>query len=473
MQHNSLVRHGSVYAAGDIGERLIGLLMLPVYAFTLSPSGFGVLAVVQTLTGLGSSLLALGLYATITRYYYNAPGERRGAQVVGTSWPLLLVGPLVALLLIATLGGSLLDGLAGGLDFSHVLLPALGITYLNVAFVELTLAVARTRKEPRHYVAVILSRALLTAVLACLVLLTRDGGAAEVVQAQLAATVVVALGCARHLWRIARPVVDRPLARSLLRFGLPLIPQSTAVWALRMQDRLILDRLADTATVGIYAMGAKLAMPVQVLLEAAFRVLQPTLSEAGSDPVAEARARHFMSQYLLGGVALTLAAAVAAPPLVTLVLPATYEQVTDAIQLLVVAAFCSGVFRVATATNVFYLGRTRATLVLTVAGVALNAALNVLLIPSLGLVGVAMASVLTFFSLSTLAWWTGPMRSLLGDAHRFLAAATTAGVTLCVIMWGATISGHQGLGTALGVVIGAGFAAAATQRGRRQGVLRP
>ena len=435
MRQFSLLRHGSVYAAGDVFERLIGLVMLPVYAYSLSPAEFGLLALVQVLTGLGSAFLAMGIYAAVMRFYYNAPSGHTGPRVIAAAWPLLLGVPLLIESSLALSGEPLFRSIMASLDFQTFVLPALAITYLNVAFVEFYLAVSRTRREPRRYVAVLLTRASLTAGLSAFMLLARDGGAADVVMAQLIATLTVACVCAGSLWRIGAPAIDGTLARGLLRFGLPLLPLSTSTWALRLQDRLILDRMSGTGDVGVYAMSARLAMPLQVLLEAAFRVIEPTLSAASDSEVERNRARQFVVQYIVGGSALLVASVTVAPQALEVLLPPAYAETTRVIQLLLISVFSLGVFRLSNATSLFYAGKVRSVLALTVCGVTLNLVLNIILIPQLQVVGVALASATTFVLLAAVAWTTGPLRELRIPAHH-AAACRGAGCGSLLLLGG-------------------------------------
>lgn len=430
MRRASLFRHGSAYAAGDLAERLVGLAMLPVYAYTLAPADFGVLALVQTLTGLGSALLGLGLYATITRYYYNPPEGRAGNDVIAVAWPVLLCVPLVFLAVLGTVGHEVLASLFSSLDFATFIVPALVITYLNVAFIELALAVARTRQQPRVYVSMTLVRAILTAGFSCVMLLGTDRGPLGVVQAQLVATILAAVGCGIWLGRIGRPQLDGNLARTLLTFGAPLIPMSTSAWALRLQDRLILDHLSGVAQVGVYAMASRVVTPLQVVFDAAFRVIQPTFSAAAQDSAQVRTARSFVGQYVIGAVALTLASCVCAPVLVTALLPGAYHVSALVVQVLLVALFFMGMFRLATGAAIFFGGRTAVPLTLTVAGVAVNAALNVMLIPPFGIEGVACASAVTSAVLAAVAWRLSPLRIILDQIARRLATWTSLGLAL-------------------------------------------
>jgi hypothetical protein len=90
-----------------------------------------------------------------------------------------------------------------------------------------------------------------------------------------------------------------------VRFSLPLVPLGASQWALRMQDRIVLDKYVDVAAIGVYAMAYRLASPLQILTQAGLRTIQPVLSQAAADPARKPAARHGIGQYL--GIAFPVA----------------------------------------------------------------------------------------------------------------------------------------------------------------------
>ena len=80
--------------------------------------------------------------------------------------------------------------------------------------------------------------------------------------------------------------------RTMLRYGLPLIPGLVALWATAYADRLLLANLEDLEAVGLYAIASRFAAPIVLLLTAFVTAYQPfLLALRVEDPVLESELR--------------------------------------------------------------------------------------------------------------------------------------------------------------------------------------
>ena len=91
-------------------------------------------------------------------------------------------------------------------------------------------------------------------------------------------TLAVYLGAARLPPRAARPRSSTAtLLREMNRFGMPLVPSALLLWVTNFSDRFFLVQLTDTAEVGLYSVGVRIASAM-VLLLTAFRTAWPAFA---------------------------------------------------------------------------------------------------------------------------------------------------------------------------------------------------
>lgn len=431
-----LVRHSATYAAGDLLEKAIGLAMLPAYVYFLAPAEFGIIALVGTVTGLGGAVLSLGVYQSIVRLFHNPPGSTGGRQVVGAAWMLLVLVPAAAILALLAVGEPVLGFLLEGIPYARFILLVAAITYCNVAFIEVALAVTRTTAMVRQYVTVVLLRAALTAVFALTVLIATDRPSAfEVVCSQALATLL----CSVYSIRLLRPeaqLTGSALAIGpILRFGIPLMPMSSAQWALRVQDRLVLVRFVPLGDIGIYAVLQRLASPMQIVMNASLRTLQPMMSRAAREGDAE-ELRSALVQVFGVGTIICVFGSLLAPTVTRALLPSTYDGWAELTVLLVPGLFAAAVFQLASSASAFYRGRTyRVTTLMTVAA-GVNVVLNLTLVPLLGIRGAALASLLTYVVLAVIGWIVSPLPALLASMRcRLLLTIVSATALLTAGAW--------------------------------------
>ncbi len=191
----------------------------------------------------------------------------------------------------------------------------------------------------------------------------------------------------------------------MLRFGLPLLPGLLALWSTAYVDRLLLARMEDLDAVGFYAIGARIAAPVLLLLGAFITAYHPYLLSMRVDQPAEERelrgriATLLAATLLLAGLPLT----VFGPELISVITPG-YEPAAAAIGPLALGIAAYGVASVFGVVALIHRRTHIAALLIVVMGVA-NVALCLALIPPFGLRGAAIASFCAYASLAVMYWY--------------------------------------------------------------------
>src|SRR5262245_47915811 len=258
----SFLKHAATYGLATLLTQAGGFVLLPLYLRCLGPADYGVLEVVGRLAETFAAVLLFGgLRQALMTFYQQAPDEPARRRVVGATLALVLgscvVGGSVALVFAPQLGGLLTPD---GIDPWLIRLAVLGILLEPLCVVPLGLLQARV--ESLAYVAVVVGQFLLR-ITACIVLVRFLGWG---VAGALAATALTS--AAFGLFLLAREVKrgvampDRKQVLAILGFALPLLPGGLCFFLLHHGDRFFLLRNFDRETVGLYALGYKLAMLV-------------------------------------------------------------------------------------------------------------------------------------------------------------------------------------------------------------------
>jgi O-antigen/teichoic acid export membrane protein len=188
---------------------------------------------------------------------------------------------------------------------------------------------------------------------------------------------------------------ERPLLRRLMRFGLPTMPAELSLYLLNFVDRIILVRSAGTPAVGLYSLAVKFAQGVNVLVRG-FQLAWPPLAYSIRDDDEARRAYAAVVTWFVAGCAFVVAGmwllsrwivrALAAPE---------FFGAYKAIGLVATGVTLYALYMVL----VVILGRTGRTefnFPATAAALAANVALNLALVPPLGIVGAGIALVVSY-----------------------------------------------------------------------------
>ena len=408
-----------VYGLSGASLPLIGLITLPVFTHMFSTRQYGALEIVIVAAGAVGVLIDLGLNLAVQRSYYHYPAtavEPRRA-VIATAVVTSLLSACVVAVPIILLSGTASDLLFGTRRYSALV----GVTALILpvgVLAQLMREIMRLTLRPWPYlVSSVLSAGVGAAVGIALV----TTGSAELQEVQWGAFAGAVLAGVYGLATVRRelePTFSRYELRVMLRYGLPLVPMGLALWGLSLIDRLILQRLDGLAEVGVYGV-ANRAASVSLLAVVAFSTAWSPfmLSLHAEDPEEERRVRARVLTYvavLFGFVAMLLG--LFAREALDIVAPG-FTDASETVGLLALGLACQGVGTVASA-GFTIARRTPALAAYTVAALVVNVALCLALIPSLGQVGAAIATLAAYVVLAVLQY---------RGAQRFDRGAVRAG----------------------------------------------
>lgn len=375
--------------------RLVGGLLVGLWvARHLGPADFGRYNFALALSLLVAALTTLGLDSILVRELVRRP--EREPELLGTALLLRLLGGLTAQLVAVAAAAALrpADGqiaaLTAVIGLAGVLQASLVVDLWFQARVAARDAVlARTLA---FLLAALLRVGLIVAGAPLLAF-----AAAYVAEALLGAAAVLAA----YTRRGGRPLAWRPSlerARRLLADSWPLILGGLLVNAYLRIDQVMLGQLRGDAELGVYSGAVRLAEVLPLVSAALIAATLPAVVAARErDPALYAeRLRRLYALVVAIGYAGALLATLVARPLVDLLLGPDFAEAAP--QLIVLA--WAGVFvGLGLARSSFLTAEnyTRQHLASVAAGCAANVGLNWLLIPPLGGLGAALASLVAYW----------------------------------------------------------------------------
>ena len=185
----------------------------------------------------------------------------------------------------------------------------------------------------------------------------------------------------------------------MIRFGLPTMPAELSLYSLNFIDRILIVRLAGLAEAGLYALAIKFAQAINVLARG-FQLAWPPLAYSIADDDEARRAYSLIFTWFAAVCAFAVAGLwLLSRWIVDLLAAPEYFEAYEAIGLLATGISLYALYLVL----VVILGRTGRTefnLPATIAGTVVNIVLNLILIPSHGIVGAAIALVASYWSCS-------------------------------------------------------------------------
>lgn len=409
-----------IYGISSVGARFLNYLLVPFYTKVFEPGAYGVVGLVYSAIGFLNILFQFGMESAYLRYAAN---RDRAADVFKTlELGVIGISTLLALL-VWILKPWTMPYL--GLDADTHRLYDLMITVLwfdavgIVPFAEL-----RLKRRSLVFASVKLFHVLVNLALNFYLVLVLDWGLMAVLfsnmLASLVATVIVLILTAR-LWAGR---ADRATFRTALQFGLPFVPTGIGYAINEFLDRFFLNGMAPEnvhaiygpeyspeAVTGIYNACYKLAIFMPLLVQMFRMAWQPFFLRYSDKEDAKSLFADVFRYFNIGAALLFLFLAIFAEFIVQIRIPVLDAQIIDdrywmgleVVPILLLAYWFQGWYTNFTA-GIFIREKTRYLPQITLMGAAITIVANLLMVPYLGMMGSAFATLISYASMALLLY---------------------------------------------------------------------
>jgi len=450
MSLQRVAKSSTLYLVGNLAHRMIGFMMIPVYTHYLSTADYGFLEVVELL--LSISVLTIGVNAlgsAMVRIYYDQQDARwrHGTVSVALFGATLLAGLLavVGCLLSASLSRWLFSD-----DRYASLIQASFLAMFLSQPMEIGRIYLRVRDRPLHFVGFSLSYLLIQLGLNIYFIVFRGLGIWGFVLSKILGATAGCLYMSRVVLRETGLRWHSEALRRMARFGAPLVVTGVATFTLHFADRFVLTRFSTLSEIGVYALAYKFGLLVSYLVGWPFgstwnvqayglvgnRDWQKTFADAFLVLV-------FLSLWCCTGIS------VLARPAIALVAAPSYQAaalLVPPIALGYVARTVGDFFN----TTIFINKRSLLVTRVVMVGAVTNVALNLLLVPVIGVWGAAWTTLISWCVCAVGSFRAGQREHALPLPSRslvilFLVALLSYGASTVLPRWG----GGWVFGTAL------------------------
>lgn len=386
-----LATTGAAYTAASIVSKLIAVALLPLYTRYLTLGDYGVAEVMFAAVVSASIVVRLGVIEALLRFYYR--DDEDPDRVVSTSFAALFWFVTIAALIALPFAGPISDALLteSAPDLARISIGGLWVLTMS----EYLLTLFRLEERAKAFFITTILSVLGAIGLTVILVVGMEEGARGLLLGSYASGAVVVLALLFVHRRRLSLRFERPLLRRLLRFGLPTMPAELSLYGLNFVDRLIIIHVAGPPQAGLYSLGVKFAQGVNVLVRG-FQLAWPPLAYSIRDDDEARRVYATVVTLFVAGCAFVVTGmwllsrwivrALAAPEFF-----GSYKV----IGLLATAVTLYALYMVL----VVILGRTGRTefnFPATAAALVANIALNLALVPPLGIVGAGIALVASY-----------------------------------------------------------------------------
>jgi len=404
METKTLAKHSLIYIGTSVLAQAVTLLMVPVFTKNMSQEEFGQYNLLISVQSLLAIFITMGIYSGMTRFINEFEDKNKTKNIVLTfsmTWGLLMC-------LLSLFYGDLIYRLVfprengGGyyinfLVISSVLLCLISIynSYFTMLF------------KPKLVCASNLARAIFMLLFSAYFIIIRKDGLYGALETQLYAYASVLAGLMLYDQKNIRIVFTWPDFKLILKYSLGLIPGQASAWVYTLIDRYFINAMMGLQQVAIYSMGYRLGMMMEPILISPFKSVFTSFKYKVYKAVdAPEKFREIYVYYNFIGWFCVLGFSVFARPAIALLSTSEYAEAFKVVPLIVFSYFLYGLGEFYS-LGIHIENKSLLDSLILGIGAGSNIIMNIWLIPIFGIIGAALATILSYLIMNIIYYFIG------------------------------------------------------------------
>lgn len=392
-----LLTGASVYSFGEILIKVSGFFLIPIFTRILTPADYGIIGYLQVFLQIATVIVTFGLYSSQTRFIYEQEVTQKeiGSLLFTINGSISLVALLI--LVPVTIAAYFSDLTIGASDIPFM--PYMVLTLWTVFFQVLANnAVNYYRAKQQYAVTTVLqvSRFFAITLWSLLLIVHFDLGALGRIAGLFAGMLTFLLVSypfyVRHF--VFRPSLK--LLKYAVTFGLPIVVHQLANTVHNAIDRFMLESFVPLEELGIYTLGFTIGATMNVFIASFNKAYQPMYFQhmSGDANNKQAAVIKTFNIWLILVTSIAVAGMLLGTPFLSVFAGPSFQATTAIFPWVILAMFMGG-FYYFFVSPIFYYKKTKYLPVITGISALINISFNFWLIPLLGIIGAAYATILS------------------------------------------------------------------------------
>ncbi len=399
-----LTKDTVIYGISTIIGRFLNFLLVPFYTNVFEPQDVGIYSNIYAYIAFLNVVFIYGMDAAFMKY--NSAADEKDKEITYSTAYLFLTFTTLILSALLYLGK---DGMIRLMEIPHTYEHLYNYLILIILFDTLAIvpfANLRLQRKSLKFTFIKLGNISLNILLNLVLVLKLKMDIEAIFMANLAASAFSFIVLTPDIYRNFELRVDSRYLKLMLKFAIPYLPASMAATLVQVVDRPIVLALTDEKTLGIYQANYKLGIFMMLIVQMFQFAWQPFLLVNSKEKNAKEIFSKVLTLFLIASSLLWIILSLFIDDIATIrfwdgvsLIGYKYWSGLVIVPIILLAYIFNGMY-VNFQAGLYIEEKTKYFPIVTGSGAAVNIASNFLLIPFLGIMGAALA---TLFSYITMA----------------------------------------------------------------------
>jgi len=266
--HRKLMSNGAIYFASSMIAQLINLFLIPIYARNLTTVEYGQYNIVNSLQSLLSIGITLGIFSGMCRFF-NEYEDKNKLKNIALTFSLLWgsICILVVIIVAPDLANLVFKGdVNGGKYIQYVVINSVLACVISIYNTYYAMKFKAIRSS-----GITILNMLLTWFLSVYLVANLKGGAVGILKSQCYAQIIVILMLFIIDIKNIRFSLEYEKLMSMLKYGAGLSLGQISAWVLTLMDRYFIKYMVNLSAVAIYSMAYKIGMLINPVFISPFQ----------------------------------------------------------------------------------------------------------------------------------------------------------------------------------------------------------
>lgn len=396
----NLTKDTAVYGIGQVLNRSIGFLLLPLFTAYLTPADYGIIALLGVISFLVLPVFGLGLGTSLGIVYYKHDEESWRNATIWTAFLLLCLSSLILLTII-----FLFSEQVSWIIFQHagyenfIILGIVGAIFNGIISLPLILKL-QFEKKAKLYVLFSTIITVFTAILNVFFVVGLGWGVEGWIASTTIASVLAFFLYFAAILRTTEMTFNLGIGKDLLLLGYPIIPGFVFLFIMGHSGKYMLQWYRGLNEVGIYTIGYTFGIMMSVAVNAFTAAWYPFFNSfVNKQEEAKQLFGKVLLYYVIGFGGISCLFFIFAKPAIMLMTQRPFHDAYNLIGIVALGAYFIGAFSILLA-GVYFARRLYLVTLVQLSSALVCIFLNFILIPPLGMVGAAISFLLAHLSMA-------------------------------------------------------------------------
>ncbi|WP_419958035.1 polysaccharide biosynthesis C-terminal domain-containing protein [Psychrobacillus psychrotolerans] len=386
-KYKKLVGNSIIFGIGNFGSKILLILLVPMYTHYLSAADYGTIDIITTTSTMLLPIISMSIYEAVLRFGMDKNESLQ--SVLTNALAITVIGILIALLIYPLL--SYYNIFGGLLIYLYIIL-------ILEAFLSITAQYARAIGKVKIYAVNGIIKTLVLGISNVLLLVVFSQGIKGFFYSMIISNLISIafyLIYTSVLKNIKLNKLNIKLTTNMLKYSIPLIPNSLMWWLMNASSRYFILFYRGVEVNGIFAASSKIPAILTIFTSIFSQAWQLSAIEEYN---SESKSKFFnkiFNYYQAFLLIVTSAILVILKPLIKLAFAEEYILSWHYVPFLLLSVVFSS-FSGFLGTNYIAAKETKGVFKTSVIGGCLSIILNIVLVPILGGVGAGISALISF-----------------------------------------------------------------------------